>query len=200
MCSLSHPQRVDECEMKTDTLQSINKLFADTLKESYDTFIWLADTYESLPDYKPTDRQSGTASLYPIDASWKSPFIGKSLEYAANFIRNTPKPPKPLCKTFFAVMQKELYEKSGKVLVCKILPKGGELDQDWNEKQGDEDYREHGRSLMCKVTSDKSQKDGEDPSELVDEGEFELQWIEYDAVKVDTLFRAFERWDWWEFG
>jgi hypothetical protein len=160
--------------------------------------VWLADTYDSLPDFHPKLQYSGTP--HPVDQSWASPFVGKSIEDVANFIRNTPKPPKPLCKKFFALLQKDLYEKNGKLLICKVLPVGGEEDQDDTEEEGDEAYREHGRSLMCKVISDKSQGASDDEGDSEDEVEFEVQWIEGDAGHAETFFQAFERSDWWQFG
>jgi hypothetical protein len=157
----------------------------------------VSDTYDSLTDYEPGDRRGNQS--YPMDEGWKSPFAGKSIEDAANFIRNTPKPPKPLCKTFFAVMEKDLYEQYGLLKVCKILPKGGEVDQSWNEEHGTKCFREAGRSLMCKITSDKNLSEGDGEGETADEGEFEVQWIELPAKEVESFFIGFERWNWFEY-
>jgi hypothetical protein len=135
-----------------------------------------------------------------MDEGWKSPFAGKSIEDAANFIRNTPKPPKPLCKTYFAVMEEELYEEHRLLEVCKIIPKGGEVDPSWNDGNGTRCFREAGRSLMCKITSDKNQKDGDGEGEMKDEGEFEVQWIEMPAKEIESVFFiGFERWNWFDF-
>jgi hypothetical protein len=135
-----------------------------------------------------------------MDEGWKSPFAGKSIEDAANFIRNTPKPPKPLCKTYFAVMEEELYEEHRLLKVCKIIPKGGEVDPSWNDENGTRCFREAGRSLMCKITSDKNQKDGDGEGEMEDEGEFEVQWIELPAKEIESIFFiGFERWNWFDF-
>jgi hypothetical protein len=114
----------------------------------------------------------------------------------ANFIRNAPKPPKPLCKRFFAVLQKERFERSGELLVCKILPEGGEegVDEDSNEAAGAEDFRKSGRSLFCKIASNDGQGEGEDV------GEFEIQMIEIDAGGAGSFFSGFERDAWWELG
>jgi hypothetical protein len=149
-----------------------------------------------------------------VDQSWTSPFVGRSIEDVANFIRNIPKPPKPLCKTFFAVMQKDLYDRKDKLFIYKILPVGGEEDQeedeedgseneedsDGDEEDGDKAFRANGRSLMCKVTSDKSQNASDDEGDGRDEGEFEVQWIEVDAGHAETFFQSFQRCDWWQFG
>jgi hypothetical protein len=152
----------------------------------------LADTYDSLPDYRPNYRVHGTAT--PIDPSWQSPFICKSIADAANFIRNTPKPPKPLCKEFFPVLQKDRFERSGKLLICKILPEGGEDDMDENEESGTEEFRKAGRSLMCRETSDEQLHEGSS------DVEFEVQMIEMDHQLVGAFFSAFDRDTWWEFG
>ncbi|KAK4507120.1 hypothetical protein PRZ48_000854 [Zasmidium cellare] len=81
------------------------------------SYVWLADKYESLPDYSGGMSATGTAA--PIDAGWQSPFLGKTTQDALTFVRNAPKPPKPLCKLFFAVLEKERYEQHGQLLVCK---------------------------------------------------------------------------------
>ena len=52
--------------------------------------------------------------------TWRSPFIGSSPEDVAAFIEAAPKPPKPLCKRFFAVLRKELYEQDKRLLIYKI--------------------------------------------------------------------------------
>jgi hypothetical protein len=138
-----------------------------------DRSIWLADTYENLPDVRPTYRLQGIS--WPISSSWRSPFIGKSIEDAVNFIRNAPKPPKPLNKTWFAVMQRERFENSGELLVCKILPVGGEPDLDENGQHGTKLYRRTGMSLMCKVHLDKQQNINEDSVKSEDGREVEVQ-------------------------
>ena len=82
--------------------------------------IWLAgdEDYEALPDFNGPYFIEGTRPT--VEASWRSPFIGKSLAEAVEWVRGIPRPPKPICKTFFAVLQKDLYEQRGQVLVCKI--------------------------------------------------------------------------------
>jgi hypothetical protein len=48
------------------------------------------------------------------------------MQEVAAFIGAAPKPPKPLCKRFFAVLQKEQYENSKQVLIYKILDDSGD--------------------------------------------------------------------------
>lgn len=62
---------------------------------------------------------SGTEA--PIDAEWQSPFLGKTAQDALSFVRNAPKPPKPVCKLFFAVLKKQCYEQHGQLLICKAV-------------------------------------------------------------------------------
>lgn len=91
-------------------------------QESEEPYLWLADTYDSLPDYDPADPSAqGTDSS--VDKDWRSPFIGSSVEEVAAFIQAAPKPPKPLYKQFFAVLQKEMYEQSKQVLIYRASRK-----------------------------------------------------------------------------
>jgi hypothetical protein len=88
------------------------------------------------------------------------PFVGKSIEDAANFIRNAPKPPKPLSKRFFAVLQKEFYEQSNRMLICRISTGDDAedgLEGDENNAEGLRSFKEEGRSLMCKISPDVQQ-------------------------------------------
>jgi hypothetical protein len=179
-----------------------------------DLGIWLADTYENLPDVRPTYMLEGTG--WPISSSWRSPFVSKSIEDAANFVRNVSKPPKPLNKTWFAVMQKDRFEKSGQLLVCKILPIGGDPDLDENGQHGTKSYGSIGMSLMCKVHLDKQQKDIEDivkdedgrevevqmqgmgvsdPGE--DEGEFEVQMKSIEVGDLGNWIGSDDAKYWW---
>lgn len=52
---------------------------------------------------------------------WRSPFIAASVTGVAAFIQAAHKPPKPLCKKFFAVLQKDRYERDKHLLIYKIL-------------------------------------------------------------------------------
>lgn len=48
------------------------------------------------------------------------------MQDAIAFIRNAPKPPKPLCKVFCAVLEKERWEQHGELLICKWIEGEGE--------------------------------------------------------------------------
>jgi hypothetical protein len=163
--------------------------------------------------------------MAPIDNAWRSPFVGKSIADAANFIRNAPKPPKPLCRRFFAVLQKNFYEKSGMVLICRISPGDveDEIEGDYNKEEGVKSFKNAGRSLICKVVSDEKQRsvaddgvsqvtsamgdvdvtaqtDGVASSEDRSEGEFKVEMIGYKADELGTFFSVFERFFWWDCG
>lgn len=82
--------------------------------------VWLADdNYDHLPDFNGTAFVEGTRP--GIETTWQSPFVGKTLAEVAAWVSGIPKPPKAVCKTFFAVLKKELYELQGMVLMCKVV-------------------------------------------------------------------------------
>lgn len=122
----------------------------DNLERSGEARLWLADSCDSLPDYRPNYKIHGNRS--PVSPDSQSPFVGRSIAEAANFVRNIPKPPKPLCKEMFAVLQKDRFERIGKLLLCRIFPVGGQVNMTENEIYGAEWYKKSGRSLMCRVT------------------------------------------------
>jgi len=103
--------------------QTINKILEDNEAETDVQYIWLADSYDTLPDANPPRTIQGTHA--PISDEWRSPFIGQSLRQVANFIRDAPAPPKPIDKEYCAVLRKEDYENDA-ILICKIPPEGGE--------------------------------------------------------------------------
>lgn len=82
-------------------------------------YLWLADTPDSIPDWKPNDPAEGSSR--PVSADWRSPFSGASVEEVAIFIQGVAKPTKPLCKRFFAVLQKQRYEQDKQLLIYKII-------------------------------------------------------------------------------
>lgn len=76
-----------------------------------------SDGYEDLPDFNGLVAVAGTAPS--VDTSWQSPFLGKSLSEISAWVRGIPKPPKAVCKAFFAVLKRELYVERGMVMICK---------------------------------------------------------------------------------
>jgi hypothetical protein len=92
-----------------------------------DTCLWLADAYDTIPDYDPGD-PGPKGTPHPIDSEWRSPFVGFSVGEVAAFIRDTPRPPKPLSRRYFAVLRKEQHEQHKQVLIYRILPSGESED------------------------------------------------------------------------
>lgn len=146
-----------------------------------------------MPDVLPSHRLLATKC--PIASDWRSPFVGKSIEDAANFVRNAPKPPKPLNKTWFAVMEKEDSEEGIVITLCKILSVGGELGLNETEQARTEEFRQSEMSLMCKIKSDKQQKIDEDKVNV--EGEFEVQMTTMETSELGPWIGSDDSRYWW---
>ncbi|CAK1366913.1 unnamed protein product [Cercospora beticola] len=86
--------------------------------------LWLAGDYNTLPDFYFYVVPSPEGTKPPLDPDWQSPFRGQTAADAARFLRTVPKPRKPLCKTYFAILSRTLYEEQGHLLVCKVLEDG----------------------------------------------------------------------------
>ncbi|KAL1582970.1 hypothetical protein WHR41_08246 [Cladosporium halotolerans] len=109
-----------------------------------DLTLWLADNYDTLPDYK---RRSTLGTSFPIDTDWRSPFIGKTVPDAITFIRNAPKPPKPLSKRFCAVVTRKCLENE-LVLICKSLEDEIESDSDEDDSGNDIAINDEGSPIL----------------------------------------------------
>lgn len=107
----------------------INEVLRLSKEEQGLSILWLADRYDTLPNYDP-ENPGAEGTLGLLDSNWRSPFAGSSVEQVAAFIRGVPKPPKPLCKHFFAVLTRERFEQSKELLIYSILGvKGGKGDE-----------------------------------------------------------------------
>jgi hypothetical protein len=73
--------------------------------------------FDSLPDFDKNSDTEVTEANVP--ATWQSLFAGRSLGYVSSWVACIPNPPKDVNKTYFAVLQKELYEQDGSLLICK---------------------------------------------------------------------------------
>jgi hypothetical protein len=105
----------------------INEALRLSTKEEEESYLWLADTYDTISDYNP-ENPGAEGTLGPIDSDWRSPFVGSSVEEVAAFIRAAPKP--PMCRRFFAVLRNEQFEQSKQLLIYKILDvEGGNDDE-----------------------------------------------------------------------
>jgi hypothetical protein len=51
-------------------------------EEHRGSYLWLADTYDTLPDYNP-DNPGAEGTLALVDPNWRSPFVGSSVEAVA---------------------------------------------------------------------------------------------------------------------
>ncbi|SMY21022.1 unnamed protein product [Zymoseptoria tritici ST99CH_1A5] len=105
---------------------AIEEVIRRNLEDSNDSNLWLADDYNNLPDLPDFELNLGTlgATEAPLDPNWQSPFGGKTLQDAARYLRSVPKPRKPLCKTYFVVLDGTFYQKHDQVFVCKVLESG----------------------------------------------------------------------------
>jgi hypothetical protein len=48
-------------------------------------------------------------------------FFRKTLADASAWVRGIPKPPKAINKSYFVALKREIFEKAGKVIICKAL-------------------------------------------------------------------------------
>jgi hypothetical protein len=48
-------------------------------KEEGDSYLWLADTYDTLPDYDP-ENPGAEGTFAPVASDWRSPFVGSSVK------------------------------------------------------------------------------------------------------------------------
>ena len=95
----------------------------EVLRRPYDDvehdYLWLADSYDNLvelPEGCDVRRHRPQ-----VDAQWRSPFVGRTIREAAEFVRNAPKPPKALNKVHFVILEKAQYEDNGWLTVCKVV-------------------------------------------------------------------------------
>ncbi|GAB7324401.1 hypothetical protein MBLNU13_g08339t2 [Cladosporium sp. NU13] len=98
----------------TNRSQIIHTVLGENTENGYCS-LWPADTYDNLPDYAGRAAKGTTA---PIDENWHSPFT--SLHEALEFVRNISKTPKPPCKVFCAVLDRERHRQHGQVLSAKV--------------------------------------------------------------------------------
>jgi hypothetical protein len=116
-------------------LQTIKTLVDRNAKHiDGDYTLWLADNYDTLPDYIG---ESMPATVTPVDPAWRSHFLSKTIPDVVAYMRATPKPPKPLNKTFCAVLTKEGLE-LGQIFICKSLEGEPRLESDSEDEDVDE--------------------------------------------------------------
>lgn len=54
-----------------------------------------------------------------VEAIWRSPFVGSSIQEITARVGQIPKPLKAINKTYFAILDKELYTHCSKGLICR---------------------------------------------------------------------------------
>ncbi|KAL8658291.1 MAG: hypothetical protein Q9226_001107 [Calogaya cf. arnoldii] len=104
------------------------------LQEAHDdpsvgTWWWYLATldYNAAPQRRPDRGQIGTPT--PIDPSFSSPFVGKSLEGVARWLRRKPQSV-DVDGRYFGVLDKEA-EKSGKIAICRLNDPKVEEEAAW---------------------------------------------------------------------
>jgi hypothetical protein len=103
--------------------QTLDKILEANDEEAESLYLWLADSYDSIPDSRTPHYTDGTS--YPVSENLRSPLIGHSLRRVAKFIRDVPSPPNPLDKLLYcAVLRREEYERN-EILIVKI-PEAGD--------------------------------------------------------------------------
>ncbi|KAK5166542.1 uncharacterized protein LTR77_008085 [Saxophila tyrrhenica] len=89
----------------------VNEVLQGNHDQASTNYMWLADSYDNLVDIDQSNKDGNKRPQ--VDEQWHSPFIGKSVQDAAEFIKNCPKPPKALNKVHFAVLDRAMYESHG---------------------------------------------------------------------------------------
>jgi hypothetical protein len=114
----------------------------------------------------------------------------------ANFVRNTLKPPKPLCKRFFAVLQKDSFDQHISMFICKIVSDNDDTNLDSDSGMTGEELKSHnewkvemrarirnaGNSIVCKSSTDDS--------------EFEVQIEEFPVDYAAEFYAGGNRHEW----
>ena len=100
----------------------INDVLQRNKDEARSWWLWLVDDHNNLPAFTG-HAIDGTQA--PVDETWTSPFIGASVEDAAAYLRSVPKPKKPLCKTYFTVLDRKRLEEHDQIMIYNQV--GGEI-------------------------------------------------------------------------
>lgn len=92
----------------------VNEVLDKVAEEQGDNLLWLAeDKFENLP------KENCTTTKPPIPSTWRSPFIGKTIEDAFEYLSTIPLD-KSLGRDYIAVLNKRLYERKGWLVLYKI--------------------------------------------------------------------------------
>ena len=99
--------------------QTINEMLTISYEDCGDYYLWLGDHYETLPAL-PSGGPVDAGTKPPVSDGWTSPFLGKTAEDVASFVKAAPK---PLNRVHFAILDPELWLKR-QVWVCRIVESG----------------------------------------------------------------------------
>ncbi|KAL8702303.1 MAG: hypothetical protein Q9201_004473 [Fulgogasparrea decipioides] len=109
------------------------KTLNDLLQQAYDGstvyhWEWYLATadYDAAPKRKPDGTRSSDATKAPIDPSFSSPFVRKSLADVAQWLRNKPKSVN-VDPRYFGVLDKQA-KTAGKVVLCRLEDPKSEKD------------------------------------------------------------------------
>ncbi|KAL8656070.1 MAG: hypothetical protein Q9210_000508 [Variospora velana] len=94
----------------------LQEAHADVTVDSWWWYLATLD-YDAAPQRKP-DGTGQIGTRPPIDPSFSSPFVGKSLEDVARWLRGKPQSV-DVDNRYFGVLDKQA-EKSGKVAICRL--------------------------------------------------------------------------------
>ncbi|THZ20561.1 hypothetical protein D6C91_04701 [Aureobasidium pullulans] len=102
------------------SVDMINEFLEKTHEEHGIYHLWLAE--DTLRSY-PTDLDEATVP--PVSSNWRSPFAGKTIEEAFTFMSCIPTDfDVTMNRTYIVVLDRDLYESRGWVVVCKIDEEG----------------------------------------------------------------------------
>lgn len=63
----------------------INEVLRQAAREEGASYLWLADRYDTLPDYDP-DNPGAEGTLGLLDSNWRSPFVDSGIMEVATFV------------------------------------------------------------------------------------------------------------------
>jgi hypothetical protein len=174
-------------------LQTIKTLVDRNAKHiDGDYTLWLADNYDTLPDYIG---ESMPATITPVDPAWRSHFLSKTIPDVVAYMRATPKPPKPLNKTFCAVLTKEGLE-LGQIFICKSLEGEPHLESDSEDEDVDELVDEYMDGTPAYIPE--KRRTIKQALRALDDDYEGIQVIPTDEDKVGEFHYIFPRYRWQE--
>lgn len=78
--------------MLQSTIRQLNTLLCDGYEESGTSHLWLADSHDTRVSIGESHNNRG--ELPQVDEHWESPFLGQTMQEAAELVTHAPKSPK----------------------------------------------------------------------------------------------------------